>query len=154
MKRIFSGLVLSLFLYGVGFAASATVYTLEDQGGVKQVKAITTCTAGTSTFTTQAIPFNLRGCRLHSIRYLYGATGPTDNSDLVLNEHSATGPDILGGAGVDIIDNATNNYAAPILGSTGTEAPIYGELYPVMNNNSVNAATFTIYYNFVECEHN
>lgn len=146
-------IVFMCFIPACIFAASTTVFTIEDQGDVKQIKAVTTHGDGSHAFTTQMIPYNLRGCKLHSIRYLFGTTAPTDNSDLVLNEHTSTGPDILGGAGADIIDNATNSYVAPLLGSSNTEAPIYGDLYPVLTNNVVDAATYTIYYNFIGCEH-
>ena len=131
--------------------ASTTVFSLLDQGECKQVRAVMTCGAASNEFTSTKIPYNMRGMHLHSVRYTFSAvTAVTDNSDLVLREHtSATGVDILGGAGTNNIDAAANTVFAPLISTTIVSAPVFGDLWIEPSGNSVNAAIITLDFNFV-----
>jgi hypothetical protein len=65
----------------------------------------------------------LTGWGLWMVETIYGATGPTDDSDLYLKTEDGT--DVLGGNGVNTIDNAANNLVYPpvspyIIGTTLT----------------------------------
>ena len=72
---------------------------------------------------------------------LFGAVGPTDNTDLYIYRSMGTNKiDILGGNGVNSIDNATNNTFTPAT----TTRPLYGDDIVVVSGNSVNSATVQI----------
>ena len=67
-----------------------------------------------------------------------GATGPTDNTDFVLNTENGT--DMLGGNGANAIDNATNNLVYPPV----SPMPIGPVLTLAITNNAVNSAVVVI----------
>lgn len=122
-----------------------------------QITAVMTADDATGAYAVEGIKdpggnvLNLKGYWLHQIRYYYGTTGATDNSDLELLEHSSTGKDILLGAGTNIIDNATNNVIQPYLtGTTPGQVPVFGPLYVKITNNIVNSAGVTLVFNFVK----
>ena len=93
----------------------------------------------------------LKGYKLFSVSTYYdGVTPPTDDSDLTITEGSAAGADILGGAGVDKIDIATNNFFKPLVGATPVDVPIYRPLYMQIDNNSVNDAVTVITLKFIQ----
>ena len=70
---------------------------------------------------------------LFKVEYLYGtASPPTDNSDLYIwSEGAEDRLDILGGNGVDAIDNATDNTIYP---ATSTQPLTGGEIIDIDNN--------------------
>ena len=121
-----------------------------------EVKSVNNCATGAATLTTTALQdgngkiLDLSGYYLYMVATYYGATAPTDNTDLELLEHTSAGNDILYGGGTDKIDNAANNSFQPFLNGAESVMPIYGPLYQKVSNNAVNAATFTIVYKFVK----
>lgn len=90
------------------------------------------------------VPYDLSGQFLYSLTVANGTTGPTDNSDLTLHEDSETGPDILGGSGTDMCDNATTNTFRPTVNNVACAVPIYGALYAKILNNSINSSNTVI----------
>jgi hypothetical protein len=70
-----------------------------------------------------------------------------------LLEDSASGFDILGGAGANVIDQAANNYFQPNVGATTATqgVPCYGLLYQKVTQQAAATANavFTIIYRFV-----
>lgn len=86
------------------------------------------------------------GWWLLSVDYMYGATGPTIDSDLFLwRSYGENKIDVLGGSGVDLIDIATNHTAWPATVSR----PLNGYEIIDFDNNLVNNAgcivVFTLY---------
>lgn len=81
------------------------------------------------------------GWWIYRIDIYYGATGPTDNTDMYLYKATgATKSDLLGGNGVDSIDNATNTTIYP---ATMTQGLLGDEIFSFANN-AVNNAVCTI----------
>lgn len=125
-----------------------------------EITAIVTCAANGSFTTvplyedetdeTNTAPAKTAGFFLHSVSTYFGATPPTDNSDLELLEHSATGYDVLVGAGSNIIDNAANNFATTLIGTIPHPVPIFGTLYMKITQAAAATAnaTFTIVFKF------
>ena len=132
-------------------AASTITQNIERYGDKLQVLTFT-CTAnsGDATFLStvstddaswhgQTYTQLIRGWNLYKVQTLYGATAPLDDSDLVINDENSI--DVLGGAGTDMIDNATNNEFVPLIGgATPGAQPIISKLTPVITNNNVNSA--------------
>lgn len=86
---------------------------------------------------------SLSGWWLLRVDYLYGATGPTDDSDLYLwKSYGENRADVLGGTGVDQIDNATDNIIYP----DEVTQPLTGAEIFDIDNNAVNDATCTIVF--------
>ena len=85
----------------------------------------------------------LGGWWLLRIDIWYGSTGPTDDTDFYLYSVDDR-VDVLGGNGVDQIDNATDNSFYPLTSSqmlTGTE------IFDIPDNNSVNnAITYIVFH--------
>lgn len=168
MKRFFQCLmiVLVLCLFAVSaMAASSVAWSSRRHMGHDgkewlEITATFTCHTDGS-FTTTALYESeaaetagtiaaTKGFYLHSVSYYYGATGALDNSDLTLLEHSASGYDVLVGAGTNIIDNATNNFTTTLIGTIPCPVPIFGNLYMAIANNNVNGATGAIIFKFVQ----
>lgn len=152
MKKIL-GIVLSLVLFAVpAFAASTLVCTDTKINFVSGIghKVACTATGDAATFTTLQIKdsagnaINLAGQYLYLVSVVNGATGPTDNSDLVLLEDSDSGVDILSGSGANMIDNAATNTWRPISGSVAYSAPIMGPLFVGASGNIVSGAIFVL----------
>lgn len=139
-------------------AAESIVWTVKGggYGNWLEVTSVNSCATGAATLTTMPLQdgnghiLNLSGYHLYMIATYYGATGPTDNTDLELPEHTPTGYDILYGGGLNKIANATNNSFQPFINGSEAVMPIYGELYQKVSNNAVNAAIFTIVYKFIK----
>ena len=144
---------LSEFAFGAGsdisFAARVDVVT---HTGARWVEFTATCTADDTdgTYPDTQIPGDLRGYKLYSVGTYPGGTGPTADSDLTITEGSASGEDILGGAGVDQIDTSTDNVFKPLVGSTGVDVPIYRSSWIQIDNNSVNDAVVVIILKFIQ----
>jgi hypothetical protein len=81
------------------------------------------------------------GWWIMEISTLYGTTGPTDNTDMYIYRATGTNKiDVLGGNGVNAIDNATNNTFHPV---TMSRALIGDDILSIANN-AVNNATVQI----------
>lgn len=76
---------------------------------------------------------------LSHVTTFFGATAPTDNSDLAIYETGTTSPNMAGTSLDNCIDNATNNLVAITLPVT-----LCGLYDLVITNNAVNSATGTI----------
>lgn len=157
MKCFLAICIFFFFVPSVCFAASSITwidYTTE-AGGIQIVAEVTADTDGSVT-TEQfqnkngyGIDFT-KGYYLYSWEYYVGGTAPTADSDLEVLEHANDGYDILNGAGTDTIDatDPTDNGFQPEIGGTAGFRPVYGDLYLKISNNSENAATFTLIFNF------
>lgn len=157
MKKLFLSLIFGILLVvGNVYAASVVLYgtTATEGDYALQVTAeVTAHTDGTVDDTqlkdSLGVVLQLRkGYRLHAVRTFFGSPAPTDNSDFTLNE-LANDVDVLGGAGANMIDNATNNTFKPVIGSTPVDAPVYGPLTLKISGNSVNGAKFRIVFDFI-----
>lgn len=86
---------------------------------------------------------SMGGWWILEVSTLYGATGPTDNTDLYLYRATGTNRiDVLGGNGENKIDNATDNTFNP---ATTTRPLIGDELFTIpAGTNIVNNATVQI----------
>jgi hypothetical protein len=81
------------------------------------------------------------GWWLFKVSTLYGSTAPTDNTDMYLYRATGTNKiDVLGGQGVNAIDNTANNTFYP---ATATQM-LFGDDILVVSGNSVNNATVQI----------
>ena len=148
MKKFFLVIVLVMFSMPA-LATSTLTCTQTNQifGNGHGYKTVCTVTAdsGGTTFNTLLLPVGLGGQYLYMLITVPGGTAPTVDTDLVINMDSATGPDILGGSGANMVDNATTNAWRPTVNSVAASVPIYGDLYVGVSNNSVTNATFTLY---------
>jgi hypothetical protein len=119
----------------------------QDSKGLQVTAEVTAHTTGTvdDTYLSNSLQQKLtfyKGYRLSIVRVFFGSPAPLDNSDFTLEEAS-NGVDVLGGAGLNTIDNATNNAFLPY------EAPVYGPLKLHVTGNNVNGAKFRIVFSFV-----
>lgn len=76
-----------------------------------------------------------------------GATAPTDNYDVALND--ANGMDILGGAGADR-DTENTEKVMPRINGVEAPVPIDGTITLSVANNAVNSANGTIKLYFIK----
>ena len=83
--------------------------------------------------------YDLRGLRLYSVATIPGTVGPTDNSDMVLND--VYGIDIMAGAGANLIDNTAKNRS--VIGITSAVI-ITGNITIVITSNAVASAVTTV----------
>lgn len=151
MKRIACLIVGLIFgFYVSSFAASTNTYILHDGGNTKQLIITITCDATPGTATITEIPYDFRGYILTSVETYYGSTAFTDNSDLYIYQHSSTGRDILGGCGLNTLDNATNNSFKPCINGVESFALVVGDLYTTFANNAVNSSSVEVVLNFLK----
>ena len=156
MKKIFLTalfvLIFPVFVFGAGSSITFTSVAVITHTGQRWIEFTATCTADDTdaSFPDTKIPGDLRGYKIYSVGTYFGGTGPTDNTDLTINEGAADGEDVLGGAGVNMIDNAANNVFKPLVGSTGVDVPIYRAIYINIDNNSVNDAIVTILIKLIQ----
>ena len=72
---------------------------------------------------------------------LFGSTAPTENTDLYFYRATGTNKiDVLGGSGLNAIDNAANNTFNPAT----TTRPLIGDELFVVSGNAVNNATVQV----------
>ena len=156
MKKLTAALFIILVFTVNAFAVESITWTTYGDM-TSNIEVISTIVAsGTGTVTTTVLKdaagneLNFINMRLHSVSTYFGTTAPTVDSDLWLLEHSATGYDILAGAGVDKIDATTNNIFLPI-STTASDLPIFGKLYQKITQATAATAdaTFAIVYKFV-----
>jgi hypothetical protein len=157
MKKILV-LVLAFILFAMPvFAVSTLVCTNRkvDFNGFNGYIVTCTSTGDVATFTTLEMKYadgtsvNMAGQFLYMVTVAPGGTGPTDNSDLSILEMTSGGYDILGGIGLNMIDNATTNSFRPTVNSVAASVPIYGPLFVAAANNAVSGAIFTLTMRFV-----
>lgn len=158
-KFLFAGLLSVFFLIGIpNLVLSAGTITCVDTtyDGLSREKEIRfviyTVTfdsgaASPANISLDTIPGvskgSLGGWWLLRVEYMFGGTGPTDDTDLYLwRSYGVDKIDILGGNGVDFIDNATNNVIYPV---TTSQPLTGGEIFDI-DNNSVNDAVGTIVF--------
>jgi hypothetical protein len=167
MKRIISILTVVLvmaFAFNAMAVDQSVTWTNRtySKGDKRWVEITATCVAAANaSWATTALyenesaetngePFNAAGLYLHSISTYFGGTDPpTDNTDMTLLEGSASGKDILVGAGTNMIDIATNNFFTTLIGTIPHPVPCFGTLYLAIANNAVNNAQFVIVFKFV-----
>ena len=159
MKHYLQTLVAFLLILGIttlSQAASSVLYgatETEDSKGIQVTAEVTAHTNGTvdDTYLSNSLNTKLtfyKGSRLSVVRVFFGSPAPLENSDLELID-SANGIDVLGGAGLNTIDAATNNSFLPLIGVTPYEVPVYGPLKLHITSNNVNGAKFRIVFSFV-----
>lgn len=156
--RLLFVVIVSLILGITTFsqAASSVLYGVtetQDSKGLQVTAEVTAHTNGTvdDTYLSNSLQQKLtffKGYRLSVVRVFFGNPAPLDNSDLELLD-SSNGVDVLGTAGINTIDNSTNNAFLPLVGSTPYEAPVYGPLKLHITSNNVNGAKFRIVFSFV-----
>uniref|UniRef100_A0A6M3KP13 Uncharacterized protein n=1 Tax=viral metagenome TaxID=1070528 RepID=A0A6M3KP13_9ZZZZ len=83
--------------------------------------------------------YDLRGLKLYSVATIPGTVGPTDNTDLVLNDRY--GIDIMAGAGVNLIDNTAKNRSVIGIASA---ILVTGDITCAITGNAVPSAVTTI----------
>lgn len=155
MKRFLTVIILLLMASPALAAYTFTATRQDAANGWVQIDIAVTADSSHSAPMIYRIPYSLGGKFLYSVETYYGATGPTDNTDLTLLQHSSSGKDLLNGAGTNMIDNAANNFFQPRIGTDASAAivygaiPVYGTLYLVVANQAVNSAVFTIRLNFI-----
>lgn len=97
--------------------------------------------------TTQVFQ-QVQGMFLDSVFSIPSATGPTDDTDLIINDKYDV--DMLGGNGANLIDETAKNGTVPVLNGQNKRVPLTGKATTVISNNSVNSAIFDIVMNFVK----
>lgn len=146
------------------FGASSSLVCTKSGGdtfGTMQLSCVWTAHSSAATFetvplcvgtcTTASTPIDFTGWKFQSVTSDIGTTGPTANSDLYLLQGSSSGRDILGGAGVDFIDNADATPLASTYAWVGGDPSfphLFGPLYMQLSNNAVNSATGTLIFIF------
>ena len=157
-KKIFAIMIFFVFFLGapVCFAAEADpVWVVSQKGNFTTVTVTLTADDADGSVTTRQIPYSnqIMGRLLFSVNTYYGATGPTDNTDLQILD-AAAGDDVLNGAGTNMIDNAANRVFMPIVRDQNhvpvdTMMPITTPLWIKVTGNSVNSAIMKIVIKFI-----
>lgn len=139
MKKFF--LIIAMILIAVAAYAAGTCTQKIDKVG--SAKVLTwTCAAnadGTipSNATTSAILNEIDGYYITEVRIVPGLPAPTDAYDISIKDVSSI--DMLGGSGA----NASNATATRVIPASGTPL-VAGNISLVVENQSVNAANFTV----------
>ena len=154
MKRITLAFVLLFLLLPVlSFAVGTVTQTYEVNRNTNVSTLTFTFTADSalatvpSTTTSTAITEAIAGLCIYEVITNPGATKPTDNYDIVLND--ADGVDMMGGTLADR-DETNSERAVPLLMTTklGTEVPgcslVNGAMTLVITNQNVPSATGTV----------
>jgi hypothetical protein len=161
MKQFRSLLIAVIILLSAShaLAVESIVWSMNGgkQGSAMEIISTNTCSAD-GTLTTTALKnssgqeLDFTGYYLYSVSIYFGSTAPTINSDLWVLEHSATGYDVLHGAGVDQIDATTNSSFKPWINGIESAMPIYGKLYQKVTQAAVATANaeFVIVYRFLK----
>jgi hypothetical protein len=154
MKRLF--LIFGILLWAAAaFGASVVGYSSTElsNDGIQVVADVTADTDGSvaNTRLKNSLDTELqfqKGLALRSVHVYFGSPAPTNDSDFTL-EPVANSYDILGGAGANTIDAATNSHFRPLAGGAAYDAPVYGPQTLKITGNSVNGAKFKIIFDFV-----
>lgn len=152
MKRLLITIVFVLVLATSAFAAGTITGSSELNQNIMRVTYTITFGADASspanvaldsiTSSTGARLRTLGGWWLLRVDTLFGATGPTDDTDIYLYYPAASKADVFGGSGVNTIDNATNNSFYPATVSQ----PLTGSEILSISGNAVNDAIVTIIF--------
>lgn len=155
IKVLFISALLALPITALA-AGSCVVSPTSVQGsGFMQITVVCTADSTAATYPVTLIDYDLFGKYLFSVNTYFDAVTPaTNNTDLEILD-SATGNDILNGAGLNQLDIAANTHFKPIVNDpTGTAKdtlmPVYTPLYIKITNNSVNSAIVRIVLKFIE----
>jgi hypothetical protein len=138
MKKAILALILLVLIPFSSFAAGAATYTISTPDPKSMI--ITVSIVDDANGTTLLIS-GVSGYWLCSMETNPGTTAPQDNYDIVIN--SASGADILGGAGQNR-DQTNTEIAYPTIDSTSGQkgcVPVNGNVSLVLSGNNVaNAA--------------
>lgn len=161
MKKL---VLLLLLLPSLCFGAASSLVCTSSGGdnfGTLQLSCVWTAHSSAASFetvplcfgtcTVNSTPIDFTGWRLYQVTSDIGATGPTANSDLYLLQGSSSGRDVLGGAGIDFIDNADATPLAstyPWIGGDPGFPHLFGSLWMQLSNNAVNSATGALVFTF------
>lgn len=149
MKRILVLLSILALFAGQAYAATSIYKNVVLHGVQTVVVKVSVVANADGTVTEQEVEAgNLEGFSLYKVRIIPGATGPTDNSDLYIYDEFDF--DLLGGQGVDAVDNTTDSEVVPSIGGVLAPQPITGTISLDILNNSVNAGACDVYLFFVE----
>ena len=159
IKRILLIATCLMFMGTVAFGANESVtqngYDIKNSDGVTKariVKFTVVCDDAAATMTDTAINTALtsyiRGWYLDTVIVNPGTTAPTAASDIYLT--NADGLDILGGSGVDLLDDADTTGCVPSVDGQNKQQLVHGVLTLDMDNNAELAATFTVTLIFVQ----
>lgn len=138
-----------LLYFAVSAQAQCTIsppvaFSYGNSGLIKKSMMVT-CVAGVGgTVEAKSIDvnqFQLKGFYLLSVETSYGATAPTDQYSIVVNNDM--GVDLLTGRG------ANRTSSTPQLAMPSAFAPIFGNLNQVITGNSQEGAVFYIRYGFI-----
>ena len=154
------GLIVVLILFvSTGAWAAGTIVVANDKkttdqtGGIREISYSVAFGADASSPANVALDsilksnglpaVSLGGWWLLRVEVYFGSTGATDNTDMYLYKGTgATKADLLGGNGVNAIDNATNTAFYPATVSQ----PLLGDEIISFANNAVNDATCTLVF--------
>lgn len=154
-KRIMFDIVLAVLLLSVGvhfvWSAASVTQSMVTYGNHQERAVLTFDCQGS--VTNGAIPSTtvdttyLNFLRNNSyclwmVEAAPGGTGPTANSDIYLKNANET--DILGGSGVNKLDNATPSLFAPSISTTYTLSPMIEDFALSVSNQSVTNAVYDI----------
>ena len=154
MKKLFLTCLFVLFAVQVWAAGTITVvYDVQPDENTRVVAySVAFDSAAASPAATALNSISVLGGLIHNgmggwwileVSTLYGTTGPTDDTDLYLYRNYGTNKiDVLGGNGVNSIDNAANVTFNPAT----TTRPLMGDEIISISNNAVNSATCTIVF--------
>ena len=166
MKKLLCALCAILILIpSVCFSAASSLVCTQTGGdsfNTMQLSCVWTAHSSAASFetvplcvgtcTVNSTPIDFTGWGLAQVISDIGGTGPTDNSDLYLLEGSSSGRDVLGGVGLNFIDNADATPLANVQPWIGSEPKnfvlLFGPLYMQLSGNAVNSATGTLVFKF------
>jgi len=142
MKRLCLVLIF-LLMPSLVLAAGTVTQSISRAGRMIEVTFSWTADAGAATVPSTAMESayaaEVLGCWLISGETDPGATAPTDDYDIVVND--SLGCDLFGGA-LNNRDTSTSEYATPLVGNSYGYVPITDStLTMVISNNAVNSAT-------------
>lgn len=165
-KLLLAIIVTTLLLPCLAFAVESITWSiieLKTSTGAKWAEITSTITAAANGSVTSTIlggtaggagtKYDMRRRYLYSVCVGDNGTNVTDNSDLYLRHGSASGRDLLGLAGENIVDSGASldsNCFKPNLSSNPAAIPAYDQLYQVISNNIVDGAQIIIKYQFIE----
>ena len=146
---VVAALVLGTITYALE-GQSTIIYNSDPSKRVPEILTVLftmTAVSGSATFTSETtstmLTNQIKGWYLDKVQIdgNHAGTEPTENSDFYLYDEN--GFDILGGAGVDQVDNTAEREVTPICGSVEKPQPITSALTLALSNNVVTNATCT-----------
>lgn len=158
MKKIIIALILAVLLpasaWGAGTCTPSFTRIYNSEGWTGLAVLTYTCTAdaaaatfpstSTDTADSDGVYFTdkIKGYHIVEVRTNPGTTAPTDNYDIVINDHN--GIDLMGGQLANR-DTTTSEAAYPaIAAGIPWPRPIDGAITPVITGNNVNSAVTVI----------